>query len=54
VVAIDGDRADPQDVGIVTGQTVFFAVTGSRGLTITEDTLAIPVVTDHPVTGSRE
>jgi plastocyanin len=54
VVAIEGDRVEPRDIEIVTGQTVFFAVTGSRGLTITEDSLAGPVVTDHHMTGSRD
>jgi plastocyanin len=54
VVAIEGDRVDPRDVEIVAGQTVFFAVTGSRGLTITEDILAVPVVIDHHMTGSRD
>jgi plastocyanin len=47
VVTIDGDQVDPQEVEIVAGQTVFFAVTRSSSLTITEETAAVPILTHH-------
>jgi len=39
VVVVDGDRVDPLEVHIVTGQTVFFAVTRSSGITVTDAAL---------------
>jgi plastocyanin len=42
VVTIADDRAAPADVEIVTGQTVFFAVTKSRGISITDERLLGP------------
>jgi plastocyanin len=53
VVTIDGDRVDPHEVDIVAGQTVFFTATGSRGLTITEETVVGAVPTHHHSAGSR-
>jgi hypothetical protein len=41
VVVIDGDRAEPADVEILAGQTVFFAVSASEGMTVTERQLAV-------------
>lgn len=39
VVVVDGDRVDPPELEIVTGQTVFFAVTQSSGITVTETSI---------------
>jgi plastocyanin len=36
VVVIEGDRADPPEVSVLAGQTVFFAVTAAEGITITD------------------
>jgi hypothetical protein len=38
-VIIDGDQANPQEITIVTGQTVFFAVENAPGITITDASL---------------
>jgi plastocyanin len=43
VVVVERDRVDLPELEIVTGQTVFFAVTQSSGMTVTDATLAIPV-----------
>jgi hypothetical protein len=39
VVMISEDRAEPDEVSIVTGQTVFFAVTKTSGVSITDERL---------------
>ena len=36
VVVIEGDRADPPEVSVLAGQTVFFAVAAAEGITITD------------------
>jgi hypothetical protein len=36
---IDGDRADPAEIDVVVGQTVFFAIVKSSGMTITDERL---------------
>lgn len=36
VVVIEGKRADPPEVNILAGQTVFFAVAAAKGITITD------------------
>jgi plastocyanin len=42
VVMIDGDRADPDDVRILTGQTVFWAIVRGDGITITDERVVLP------------
>jgi hypothetical protein len=39
LVVIEGDHADPREVPILAGQTVFFAVTAADGITITDKRL---------------
>jgi hypothetical protein len=39
LVVISGDRAEPKEVNIFVGQTVFFAVEKARGITITDSRL---------------
>lgn len=41
VVVIEGDRVEPAEVEILAGQTVFFAVSSSEGMTVTERQLAV-------------
>jgi plastocyanin len=41
LVVIERDRAEPAEVSIVAGQTVFFAVTAAEGVTVT-DVRALP------------
>jgi len=36
LVVIEGDRADPSEVSVLAGQTVFFAVSAADGITITD------------------
>jgi plastocyanin len=36
LVVIERDRAEPREVSILAGQTVFFAVTASEGVTVTD------------------
>jgi len=36
LVVIEGDRADPPEVSVLAGQTVFFAVSAAEGITITD------------------
>jgi plastocyanin len=36
LVVIEGDRADPSEVSVLAGQTVFFAVSAAEGITITD------------------
>ena len=42
VVAIDDDRADPDEVRILTGQAVFWAIVKGEGITITDERVALP------------
>jgi hypothetical protein len=53
VVTIADDRAAPADVEIVTGQTVFFAVTKSRGISITDERLLGPRQPPAPAPGPK-
>jgi hypothetical protein len=39
LVTVTGDRAEPQEVEIVTGQTVYFAITKGPGISITDKRL---------------
>jgi plastocyanin len=50
VVVVEGDRAEPQEVEILIGQTVFWAIAKSDGLTVTDTRVASPVF----VGGGRE
>ena len=47
LVMIVGSEADPADVEIVTGQTVYFAVTKTPGISITDARLAETVPSSH-------
>ncbi len=40
VVVVEGDRAEPPEVEILTGQTVFWAVSKASGITVTDERLA--------------
>jgi plastocyanin len=40
LVMISGDRADPAEVEILTGQTVYFAVVKARGVSVTDARMA--------------
>jgi plastocyanin len=39
VVTIDGEKAEPAELEIVTGQTVYFAVVAAPGITVTDESL---------------
>ncbi|GIE85612.1 hypothetical protein [Actinoplanes regularis] len=39
VVTIEGDRVEPEELEIVTGQTVYFAVVAAPGITVTDESL---------------
>jgi plastocyanin len=40
VVVIEGDRAEPSEIEILTGQTVFWAVSKANGITVTDERFA--------------
>jgi plastocyanin len=47
VIVVEGDSANPSEVEILTGQTVFWAVAKAPGITVTDERL--PVTTQPPI-----
>lgn len=54
VVMIEEGRAEPREIDIVTGQTVFFAVTKTAGISITDERLLRQTPTGPGARGRQE
>jgi plastocyanin len=54
VVMISGSEADPAEVEILTGQTVYFAVTKAPGVSISDARLIFPPFRDSPDQSGKE
>jgi len=43
VVTVEGETATPERLEVLTGQTVFWAITNTRDITVTDERLIVPI-----------